>query len=357
MNERVKESPDYLRTSTAAAMVLGYKGGLFFRNARVPCINLLLTYPEGCMANCAYCGLSRHRKGEYVDKSFIRVEWPTYPTGDIAERIAARPRSVRRACISMITNRRALDDVVKVTERIKARADVPISVLIAPTLVEREHLEAFQRAGADRIGVAIDVANPGLFDKLRGRQARGPHEWDTYWRVLHVAMEVFTPPQVGVHMMVGMGETEEEMMGIIQRIHDEGSSATLFSFYPEGDSRMARHPIPPMGQYRRIQLGRYLVNRGFTEFSRIHFDAEGRIKDFGVSPETLEEAIQSGIPFETTGCPDRQGNVACNRPFANSLPGPDIRNYPFPLEPEDVERVRSQLWTTERLAQAEAERA
>jgi biotin synthase len=158
-------------------------------------------------------------------------------------------------------------------------------------------------------------------------------------------MDVYDPSSVSVHMMVGMGETEKEMMEAIQRLHNMGSAATLFSFYPEGKSRMADHPIPSMGRYRRIQLGRYLVNRGLTDVERISFNEEGRIKEYGVTPEVLEEAIRSGVPFETTGCPDREGKVACNRPFANSLPGPDVRNYPFAPNAEEIERIRSQIWT------------
>lgn len=37
-----------------------------------------------------------------------------------------------------------------------------------------------------------------------------------------------------------------------------------------------------------------------------------------------------------------QPKVACNRPFANSRPGPDLRNYPFAPTPEDVARIREQ---------------
>ena len=72
-NPDIMESPEYLRMSLAAAMTLGFKQGLFYRNARLYCINLLLTYTEGCAARCAYCGLSKKRPGTYSRKSFIRV--------------------------------------------------------------------------------------------------------------------------------------------------------------------------------------------------------------------------------------------------------------------------------------------
>ena len=60
---------------------------------------------------------------------------------------------------------------------------------------------------------------------------------------------------------------------------------------------------------------------------------------------TLEWAagIDTGEPFRTSGCIGRDGQGACNRPFGNSPPGPDIRNYPFPPTTEDVARIRSQM--------------
>jgi len=80
-----RESPEYVRTSIAAAMTLGFKKGRFYRNATSPCVNVLLSYDSGCAGNCGYCGLSHVRKGDYSDKSFIRVDWPSYTVDDIME--------------------------------------------------------------------------------------------------------------------------------------------------------------------------------------------------------------------------------------------------------------------------------
>ena len=74
-------SPDYVQMSTAAAITLGVMPGKMHRCGCTRCLNLLLTYPEGCRANCAYCGLARHREADrdYADRNFIRVDWPALP--------------------------------------------------------------------------------------------------------------------------------------------------------------------------------------------------------------------------------------------------------------------------------------
>jgi lipoyl synthase len=178
------ESPEYVRMSLAAAMTLGFKPGIFYRNARLYCINLLLTYNSGCSARCAYCGLSAKRPGSYGKKSFIRVAWPNHAVSDIIEAIGNRRKRVKRICISMITHKRAIEDTKTLCARFRAAYDVPVSLLISPTLVTRDDLLDFKAAGADRIGVAIDLATPALFEKFRGKGVGGPHRWETYWQCL-----------------------------------------------------------------------------------------------------------------------------------------------------------------------------
>ncbi len=52
-------SPETVRLSIAAAMTLGFRRGKFYRNAKLGCINLLMEYDRGCIANCLYCGQAK----------------------------------------------------------------------------------------------------------------------------------------------------------------------------------------------------------------------------------------------------------------------------------------------------------
>jgi biotin synthase len=70
------------------------------------------------------------------------------------------------------------------------------------------------------------------------------------------------------------------------------------------------------------------------------FDEKGRLIDFGIDINPL---IQMGEPFMTSGCPGRDGRVACNRPYGNERPSGPIRNFPFMPEPEDIEEIKKQL--------------
>ena len=340
-----RESPGFVRLSAAAAMTLGLRPGRFYRNARLHCLNLLLTYEDGCLGRCAYCGLSRARTGAEGEKSFIRVDWPTHSMDEVIERMQPCAPEIERVCISMVTRRRAVHDVKAVSRRLREISDLPVSLLVAPTMVPEEEYAAFRDAGADRIGIAIDAATPELFERFRGRGIGGPHEWERYRRSVVAALRVFDEGRVGVHLIVGLGETEREMAETIQGVRDLGARTHLFSFFPEEGSALDDHPQPPVGQYRRVQLARFLIDEGLAAAGGMSFSPSGKIERFGLEGEALDRVVNSGLPFRTSGCPGKTNVAACNRPYANCLPGPEIRNYPFAPNEDDVELIKTQIWS------------
>ncbi|MDN5345376.1 MAG: lipoyl synthase [Clostridia bacterium] len=335
------QSPEYVQTSLAAAMTLGLKEGSFYREAKLKALNLLLTYEQGCAANCAYCGLARLRQGK---GTFIRVTWPIYPLREIISRSLLVQHQIERVCVSMVTHPRAIEDLCRVIQEVKKGTPYPVSALITPTLVHKwEHLEQIRSAGADRVGIAIDAATEPLFDQHRGQGVKGPHRWDRYWQGVREAVAVFGPFMVGIHLVAGLGETEVEMVQVIQGAHDLGAATHLFSFFPEHGTRLATRPQPPLGSYRRVQLARYLINENLAAASQMHFNPQGQITDFGLSGSMLDQVINRGDPFLTSGCPGADGTVACNRPYGNERPSQPIRNFPFQPTADDLREVREQL--------------
>ena len=111
-----KVSPEYIQTSLAASLTLGFQQGSFHRNAKLKGLNLLLHYEEGCLGRCHFCGLSKSRREGPKGKTFIRVDWPTYPLTEIVKR-AKDQEQIHRVCISMITHPRALEDTLHVIQR------------------------------------------------------------------------------------------------------------------------------------------------------------------------------------------------------------------------------------------------
>lgn len=339
MAEVQKESPGFVQTSLAGAMCLGLAPGKFHRNARCSCLNLLLAYRGGCKASCSYCGLASNRKAD-ASATFIRVKWPIYEMGDILSRLQAVSHPFRRSCVSMVTHPRAVDDACTIIESLRKNTDIPVSALLSPTAMKNGDLERIRNAGADRAGIAIDAATPDLFEKHRGKGVGGPHKWRVFMQGLEDAVTVFGPYMVGVHLIVGLGETEKQMVSLIDEINWMKVLTHLFSFFPESGSVLESHPQPPLYQYRRVQLARYLINENIVSLDSMTFHTSGAIRDFGVD---IEPHIARGLPFMTSGCPGADGNLACNRPFGNERASEPMRNYPFPPGLDDTDVIRNQL--------------
>jgi len=338
------QSPEYARISTATAMSLGLMPGRFHRGAKNSCANLLIHHHEGCAASCAYCGLNKRRSGSYDEKSFIMVQWPLFNMDAIIEAINNGPPYVKRTCISMITNGRCPRDTIAMTKRLKGETAIPISVLISPTVLKCADLKAMKEAGADKIGVAIDLATPELFDLYRGTGVSGPHTWENYWQTVSDGLEIFGERNVGIHLMVGMGETEGQMVSTMERAWNMGAVNHLFSFFAEPGSPLQDRPQPPWSSYLRIQLARFLLEERAVPSSEISLDNEGHIIDFGLPDDEIIKAINLGTPFMTTGCLDKDGEVACNRPFGNCLPGEKQWNYPYPPNEEELCLIRQHIF-------------
>jgi biotin synthase len=193
-------SPEYVQMSNAAAITLGIMPGKMHRCGCTRCLNLLLTYPEGCRANCAYCGLARHREAErdYADRNFIRVDWPAVPMQQVADSVArdGDQSPFHRMCISMITHPDSDADTVAVLKAWTARVDpsaIPVSILSNPTTMQRADVARLKDLGADIFTVALDAATPAIFDRTRGKGVQSPHKWEKYWEILLDARDVFGP--------------------------------------------------------------------------------------------------------------------------------------------------------------------
>ena len=344
-------SPEYVQMSTAAAITLGLVEGQMHGCSCTRCLNLLLTYPEGCRANCAYCGLARHRESErnYADRNFIRVDWPAVSMDEIVDRIAADVKGTpfHRMCISMITHPNSDEDTVTVLKKWTDRIDpdaIPISILSNPTTMTRDDVQRLRDIGSDIFTVALDAATPELFDRTRGKGVQSPHTWKKYWDTLLEARDIFGPQKFGAHIIVGMGETEYEVMKVVQELVDLGGHSHMFCFFPEKGSLMDHLPATPRDQWRRVQLARYLVDYCGVRIDQMKFDEQGRISDFGMPASELSVIIDAGIAFRTSGCPGKfaEDISACDRPYGDSPPS-NIASYPFALKDVDIRKVRSQL--------------
>lgn len=347
--EQLQISPEWVRISAAAAMALGLKTGRTYRDAACHCVNLLQNYPEGCYANCTYCGLARERPGVPVDNTFIRVAWPLYETDRVAQAIADNETRVGRVCIAQVQDNRAYADLIEMQRRVRAKSDTPISALVTATVLDKEKLAQIKKEGADIIGVGLDAASEEIFYQTRGKGARGPHDWNYHWHIVETARRMYGPYNVNCHIVVGLGESDRDLVDLFYRLKAMQVEGYLFSFNPEEGTAMQARPRAPIQRWRRIQLAKYLIEKRDLPRELLDFDEAGNLARLRAAAASVQDSIHAGRAFMTNGCPDRGGELACNRPYGSYRPGEEFRDYPFLPMADDLQLIEQQLQIQELL--------
>jgi len=328
-----QETPKRIRVSVGSAIVLGLLNG---KLDAAPTTAYLMTYrKDKCVANCGFCPQARESHGRADMLS--RVSWPVFATKRVLDGIekAAKDGEIKRVCLQALNYPEVFTHLIALVKAIHTKANVPISISCQP--LNSENIRALAEAGAERIGIPLDAATEELFDKVKGFSAGGPYSWKKQFKLLEEAVEVFGKGKVSTHLIVGLGESEREMVEVIQRCVDMGVLPALFAFTPIIGTTLENRSQPPVESYRRIQIARHLIVHGIASYENMHFDKEGCLDDFGVNEQTLLQITQKSEPFLTSGCPN------CNRPYYNEKPSGPLYNYPKDLTEKEFSTIQKEL--------------
>lgn len=330
---RNEKAPKKIRVSIGSAIALGLLDGKL--DAK-PTTVYLLTYRRGkCAANCAFCPQSRTSNSRADMLS--RIIWPVFETSDVVSRIAAayEQKEMSRACIQALNYPLVQKDLAALARTICAACEIPVSVSCQPLI--REDMKALAKAGVNRVSVALDAVTEELFESVKGKRAGGAYSWNGHMKALKDAVAVFGRNNVSTHLIVGLGEDEEDFIRLVQQCVEMGVYPALFAFTPIPGTVMADNHAPSARSYRRIQLAQYLITHGLSHYGNMRFN-HGRIVDFGLSKTEIASVVSTGEPFRTSGCP------GCNRPYYNERPGGIIYNFPWKPTAAEIAEIENVLW-------------
>lgn len=292
-------------------------------------------YSSRCLANCGFCPQAKDSNS----KSFLlsRISWPVFPTDQVLANLkkAYLDKIVNRVCIQALNYPGVFSQLNSIVRLIRNFSDIPISVSCQPQ--NAENMIQLVNVGIDRIGIPIDVATKTLFNDIKGENVGGPYEWENQFSKLISAIKIFGKGKVTTHLIVGLGESEKDVLGMIQSLFDLGILSALFAFTPIRGTQLEHRPPPSIKSYRRIQLGKYLIDRGFVSFEEMAFNNSGQLSDFGINKSKLNKIVKTGSPFLTSGCPN------CNRPFYNEKPSGPLYNFPRMLNSFEIAEINQLL--------------
>jgi biotin synthase-related radical SAM superfamily protein len=279
-----------------------------------------------CVMDCGFCAQARSSQASALKLS--RITWPEF---DESETLALLAKAVergdiRRCCLQVTVAEGYFQRTLEVIQVVRRACDVPVDAAILPR--DMAQVEELLAAGVDHIGFGLDAACERVFQRVKGGS------WTQSLSLMEETARRF-PGHAAVHLIVGLGEKEQEMIETIQRMHDLGLIVGLFAFTPVRGTRMEDVSPPPISTYRRIQVARYLITNNLARIGNFAFSTTGQLLDFNLP--CLPEILADGVAFQTSGCPD------CNRPFYNERPGGPMYNYPKPLTSQQIEAAIEEL--------------
>ncbi|MGA1847994.1 MAG: radical SAM protein [Thermoplasmatota archaeon] len=311
-----------LRVSLGSAIVLGLRKG----KLPYPPTTAYIMAGNECVNNCAFC--TQAREASSSGDLLSRVTWPEFSLEEVLFSLkAARDRGLSRICLQSLTDPLSLKDLPLLIERIAESSGLDISISISPA--DAPLLRRIREAGAERVGIALDGASPDVLRKIKGSDVGNPYTWGGNWASLEKAVDIFGEGNVSTHIIVGLEETDRDVVGSMLKAREMGILVSLFAYTPMKGTKRIGDP-PELDRYRALQLARSAVfDRGHTE--GFEFDDNGKLIDVPQMDDGI--SIDNSIIFMTRGCPD------CNRPYYNERPGGPIFNYPGPLDENEYKQA------------------
>ncbi len=300
-----------MRLSLNSAILLGLKKSRIQPKTKT----LYLMNSGGCVYSCSFCPQGRGIT-DSPDK-LSRISWPEFEMGEVLEAMRQHPESFKRVCMQVVNAKGAVESLPETVSAIRAAApDAKIAMTVRT--YEMKDVDEIFAAGADEVGLCIDAVDPDKFKEIKGGDFEMHKEF-----VLEAADKY--PNKIATHLIAGIGETEKQMVEMMQELHDHKVIIALFAFTPVKGTDMENTDPPDMSSYRRIQIALHLIRNDRNP--KFKYGKYGEVVDFGLGKAKLFDLLLGSNVFETSGCSD------CNRPYYNERAGAkDLYNHPERIE-------------------------
>lgn len=283
-----------------------------------------------CKANCLFCAQAKDSKAD-----LIRIARGMYMPFDLDAvvsrlKIAFERGYLSRACIQTALYDSWWQDTVYLIKRIRKESNIPISLSVFPLGDKR--YEELRELRVNELVIPLDACTKELFERIKGKDAGSPFTWEAHMQGIRRASQIFE--KVGTHLIIGMGESDEDAIKIIFELWKNKVNPALFSYTYIKGAQMQKSK-EDIRHYRTVQLARYLILEGIANYADMEFK-NGVLSNFGINSDVLVKEIEKGEAFQTSGCNN------CNRPMANET-FPKIYNFPRKTNEKEIEIIKEEL--------------
>ena len=195
--------------------------------------------------------------------------------------------ALKRICIQVTDCEGTMEDLCVLVPLLKSSAQIPVSVSYKPDSLA--DIGRLLSAGVDRLGIAIDAAEPLIYSEVKGGDFLSAKQY-----LISAASQY--PGKISTHVIVGLGESEESVIRTVSEFIECGITVALFALTPVRGTLTESRTQPDIGSYRRIQAASHLLRLGFISVNDFQFE-DGRIRALRLSQSKLLEHCSPGKLF------------------------------------------------------------
>ena len=220
---------------------------------------------QACIYRCAFCTSPRLGKDVLKDLTPQKVV-------DMIVDASQRP-DLKAVALTSAVSREPSETVRKmefVVREVRRRLGPEMPIGVEPYIARLEDIDLLKAAGADEIKLNIETYDEDIFAKVCGEQ-------DLAWilQALTYAVQVFGRGQVTSNIIIGMGESDENVLAGVEALAQLGVVPSLRPLRVNDINRQplreAIGEVPPVTPERLLRLNRaakeILKKHGLTTMS------------------------------------------------------------------------------------------
>lgn len=205
-----------IRVSSATASVLGLKKEKLLVK---PTTAYLMT-PERCTAGCSFCSQSQE------DDRLSRVIWPLYSFEDVLKCLSEHKDEFVNICVQTTRSKDYFNKVLEISKPLIEFYSDNCNINISIDLFFKEkQINTLLNLGVNRISLALDCVSKEHFNKNKNGSLDNKLDFLLEMGKQH-------PGRISTHIIVGLNETDKEIIEIIALLLENNITCGLFALTP-----------------------------------------------------------------------------------------------------------------------------
>jgi biotin synthase-related radical SAM superfamily protein len=251
-----RESGEFELVEKGGHLSLLHKGGPFIEKVEIsPALyhspeQAFFNLEQACIYRCAFCTSPR------LGKDVLKDLTPDKVIEMIVE-AADRPDLKAVALTSAVSKdpSETVNKMAYVVREVRRRLGPEMPIGVEPYIARLGDIDLLKEAGADEIKMNIETYDRTIFEKVCGEQ-----DLDWIFQALRHAVKVFGRGKVTSNIIVGMGESDENVLAGVEALAEIGVVPSIrplrINDINREPLRQAIGPVPPVTSERLLRINR-----------------------------------------------------------------------------------------------------